>query len=106
MIAVIAATQSSVCASLTGSRYVPVRIVFAALAWNITPGRSVDLLTGAVLTSPRVVAVAPMNTILPATFFLSNELLITSAAEITFDVPDRSGEKFKVIDLASPVGMK
>ena len=24
------------------------RIVFAALAWNITPGRSLDLLTGAV----------------------------------------------------------
>src|SRR5215218_7721343 len=103
-IAVISATQRSVCESGTGSRYVPVSIVFAALAWNITPGRSLDLLTGAVFTSPSVVAVAPMKTILPATLFFGNVLLITSTAEITFAVPERSGEKLSSIDLASSVG--
>src|SRR3954468_8901679 len=57
---VIKASQSRVCEAGTGSGEVPVSIVFAALEWNITPGMSLDLLTGAVLTSPSVVEVAPM----------------------------------------------
>jgi len=64
------------------------------------------LFTGAVFTSPRVVAVAPTKTILPATFFFGNVLLITSTAEMTFDVPERSGEKLSSIDLASSVGTR
>ena len=74
-------------------------IVLAALAWNITPGRSLDLLTGAVFTSPRVVDVAPMKTILPFTFLAGIVPSSTSAAEITFSELDRSGEKLSSIDL-------
>ena len=47
-----------------------------------------------------------MKTILPATFFFGNVPSITSAAEITFDVSERSGEKFRSIDFASSVGTK
>ena len=64
------------------------------------------MLTGAVFTSPSVVDVAPMKTILPFTFLAGIVPLITSAAEITFDVPDRSGEKLRSIDFASSVGTK
>ena len=78
----------------------------AALAWNITPGTSLDLFTGAVFTSPRVVAVAPMNTIFPASFFFGTVPLNTSTAEMTFDVPERSGAKLRSIALASSVGTK
>src|SRR5438093_1530341 len=49
MTAVTSATQSNVVVSLAEPRYVPVRIVLAALACRKTPGSREDLFVGAIL---------------------------------------------------------
>jgi hypothetical protein len=99
------ATQINVVVSLDVSRYVPVRIVFAALAWRNTPGSRDDLLVGASRTSPDNGSVAPMNTIFPAMRSGSTEPSSTLPAEISFDESESFSEKLSTIAVCDSVGM-